>query len=124
MMGWQRLLALDTQPSSIRECYELLEDFVVALRRPAPEFHALRPSEKARLGYFIAAARMVGGLQAHPEWKQLQARLRAASAGESDLILLRCDDGFNASDELAHLWGFRKGLDSMKLVQLGAHGAT
>jgi hypothetical protein len=126
--NWLRLLDPEAQPASMRGCHELLEGLFAALREPAPEFAAgaLRTDQRARLGYLIAAARMVAGASIHPSWSALEARLRqeVGASGDNDLVLLACDERANSCDELAHAWGLRKGVDSLTLVQLAQHGAA
>jgi hypothetical protein len=121
---WRRLLTLQEQPRSLRECYELVEDFFAALTQPPPEqAMPLHEDEAARLGYLISAARLVAGMGAHPSWVQLEQRLKGRQAGAGQRVLLAADDGINALDELAQAWGFRKGLDSNKLVQVAEYRA-
>lgn len=127
MKTWHRLLTLHTQPASLRECYALLERFADALQRPGlPLDVELAESDAARLGYLIEAFKLVAGTPIHPNWvalaKQLHKETPAVHA--EPIQLLRCDDGSSTADALAVRWGLSKGLDSMKLVQIGLHGAV
>ena len=125
MSDWRRLLALQSQPKSLRECYALVEVFFAALAGPAPvRFDPGDADQDARLGYLICAARLLAGVSPHPSWvaleKQLQSRLNKSTAR----VLLAVDDEPNPLDELAKSWGLRKGLDACKLVQIAEHGAS
>ena len=78
---WTRLLDSRTQPTSLRESHELLEDFVAALREPSNVDDPTLPAESAaRLGYPIAAARLLAGAQPDESWTRLGAVFGHAKA--------------------------------------------
>jgi hypothetical protein len=112
----------------MRNTYELLEGFIAALRGPAViDESALDGESAARLGYLIAAARMLAGAPSHESWTRLGTRLRqrqAAAPETSDVVLLKADAGRNSLDDLARSWGFRKGLDPRKIKEIVSYGAT
>ncbi|MFK4705604.1 hypothetical protein ABIC83_002443 [Roseateles asaccharophilus] len=126
MSRWTKLLNLKSQPASLRECYELFEDFVRDLKEPAPLFDLTWSlDERARLGYLVSAASLIGGVTPNRTWVDLQGRLFDLQPSQvSRVILLACDPDSNSRDALARRWGLRKGLDSEKVVQICSTGVS
>ena len=119
------LLVEAQQPTSLRECYELLARFVEDLGGPTPLSAAhLDSATGTRAGYLVAAARLLAGVRVHPSWIALEGELAARTRSPSQVTLFAADSGANAFDELAMQWGFRKGVDSAKLVQIATYGES
>jgi len=120
---WARLLDARDQPTSVREAYELVAQLVVALGYPCPlDPRELYPAAAARAGYLIAAVRRVTTGPVHETWEMLQEELRLRLHPARDVELLVSEPGSDPYDELATVWGLRRGLDADKLRRIVRDG--
>lgn len=122
---WMGLLKAETQPASLRACYELLETLRADLERPTDiNASTLRADEAARLGYLVSAFQLMGGVEIHPSWALLRDGLQARLQPSAPLALFSADPGVSTSDGLANMWGLARGVDSLKLAHIATHGIS
>ena len=120
---WARLLDCRDQPKGVRRAYELVAQFVTALSYQSPlDVRDLFPAAAARAGYLISAAEMFPSVLMDRSWLSLRAELRSREPKAKDVELLVSEPGIDPYDELASIWGIRKGLDPRKLRQIAMYG--
>lgn len=131
-----RLLVLAEQPSSLRDCYDLVADFMASLKEPAPQalltsLPAMEPDEAGRLGYLLSAASHVAPESLDESWVGILQRLEESMHSDDSgtpmvsvrpWTLLRCEPELNELDDVAGYWGMRKGLAFSKLRQIANTG--
>jgi hypothetical protein len=109
---WARLLDARDQPRSVADAYELVGQMFAAMEYPCPlDPRDLYPTAAARAGYLIAAASAFSGLQIDGSWVRLRDQLRARENNATDVELLVAEPGTDPYDELASIWGLRRGID-------------
>ena len=122
---WARLLDSRDQPRGVERAYELVGEFVHALADPCPlDARDLYPAAAARAGYLIAVAGRLAGGRIDGSWEMLREHLRARERHATDVELLVAQPGADPYDELATVWGLRRGLDPEQLRKLGASDAA
>lgn len=117
------LLLPEKQPTGFRAGYADLSSLVSEFTSEAPaSIGELPPAARRRLGYLVAAARMLAGQKVNPSWVSFEKTQLPLVSREPLEPLFRFDPTPTPSDGLAEAWGFSSGVRIPQLQQIVQYG--